>query len=101
MRMAGELDDRWSRFVGAGGKSGHRSASADCRLAERWGNLSSAGLRVTRLVTPGGVFVKPNESSVERERHGKCHRKQTAAKESFCDGRQGNLLIVWEKRFCW
>jgi hypothetical protein len=26
--------------------------------------------------------------------HGKCHRKQTAAKESFRDGRQGNLLIV-------
>jgi len=30
----------------------------------------------------------------EQQRHGKCHRKQTAAKESCCDGRQGNLLIV-------
>jgi hypothetical protein len=27
--MAGELDDRWLRAIGAGGKSGHHSASAE------------------------------------------------------------------------
>jgi hypothetical protein len=29
MRLAGEPDDHWSRTFGTGGKSGHRSASAD------------------------------------------------------------------------
>ena len=84
MKLAGELDDRWFRdartgqalgFVsGTGGKSGHRPASA--------------GKRATRLVTPGGAGNGVTESATENK---------PPAKESFCDGRQGNLPNVLPK----
>jgi len=67
------------------------SPDTDLRQQEKW---------ATRLVTPGELFAGGHLQVATATVHGKCHRKQTAAKESCCDGRQGNLLIVCEKRFC-
>src|SRR4029077_8934403 len=42
--------------------------------------------RATRLVTPGDAVGWPSESPAKQRRHGKCHRKQTAAKECSVTG---------------
>jgi len=95
--VAGELDDRWLRDEESGLKPGttraRREESPDTALRQQGMGNAPGNAR--------GAMIGSRRKVIAVAAHGKCHRKQTAARASFCDGRQGNLLIVFQKRYCW